>query len=162
MAGQNDFFDEDGNVWGSYESYQNSYSGDALYNDWAKNPITDASSSNTNKAQSWWNDNGKFIMDGAGNILDAVTKIVVATQGSYDPNQYYTGANGYVQYNPNYYPRRSSGMSATTKIVLFGALGAAIIVGAVLYKKSKRKKRREEREREEEYEYRRTSKRRRR
>lgn len=160
MAGQNDFFDEDGNIYGSYESYQNSYSGDALYNDWAKNPITDASSSNTNKAQSWWNDNGKFIMDGAGNILDAVTKIVVATQGSYDPNQYYTGANGYVQYNP-YYSRTSSGMSATTKIVLFGALGAAIVVGAVLYKKNKRKRRREERE--EEYEYhRRTSKRRRR
>lgn len=111
---------------------------------------------------SWWGKNGSYIMDGAGNILDAVTKIVVATQGSYDPNQYYTGPDGYVQYNPNYYPRRSSGMSATTKIVLFGALGAAIIVGAVLYKKSKRKKRREEREREEEYEYRRTSKRRRR
>lgn len=160
--GQNDFFDENGNIWGSYESYQNSYSGDALYNDWAKNPITDASSSSTNKAQAWWDKNGQFIMDGAGNILDAVTKIVVATNGSYDPNQYYTGPNGYVQYNP-YYSRRSSGMSATTKIVLFGALGAAIIVGAVLYKKSKRKKRREEREREEEYEYhRRTSKRRRR
>ena len=111
---------------------------------------------------SWWDKNGSYIMDGAGNILDAVTKIVVATKGSYDPNQYYTGPNGYVQYNP-YYSRRSSGMSATTKIVLFGALGAAIIVGAVLYKKSKRKKRREEREREEEYEYhRRTSKRRRR
>ena len=119
--GQNDFFDENGNIWGSYESYQNSYSGDALYNDWAKNPTTDASSSSTNKAQAWWDKNGQFIMDGAGNILDAVTKIV-----------------------------------------LFGALGAAIIVGAVLYKKSKRKKRREEREREEEYEYRRTTKRHRR
>lgn len=110
---------------------------------------------------SWWDKNGSYIMDGAGNILDAVTKIIVAKNGSYDPNQFYTGPNGGVEYNP-YYSRRSSGMSATTKIVLFGALGAAIIVGAVLYKKSKRKKRREEREREEEYEYRRTSKRRRR
>ena len=115
----------------------------------------------SSSAESFWDKNGQLIMDGAGNILDAVTKIVVATQGSYDPNQYYTGPNGYVQYNP-YYSRRSSGMSATTKIVLFGAIGAAIIVGAVLYKKNKRKKRREEREREEEYEYRRTSKRHRR
>ncbi len=115
-------------------------------------PTTSTSStSSTSKFADWWDKNGKFTMDTAGNILNLVTGAIVAANGTYDPNSVYMNNSGYLTQAPMMY-RRSSGMSATTKIVLFGALGAAIIVGAVLYKKSKRKKRREEREREEEYE----------